>query len=220
VAKTGGLHFDTEFFGREDRAAPAEDLAGTNLGGAENLHGAMEAGLSGAEGLREVAELEGLFAEAFGKEGIGNGPKMDAGAVEIPEKADGESGGNFRGADAMMPENGREDARVRGLGEAVTFFFLLKVETGFDGGGAAGPVDFQGAKEDEGFSARGAEPSKVVRDEEAGRVGEVGNAVGVAEEETGGPGHDQDDFRRAPARKPARRKPSRTRGRRRSKPKR
>jgi len=218
--EAGGLHFDAESFGREDGTSPAEDLAGANLGDAENFHGAMEPSLGGAQGLGEVADLKVAFLETFRKEGVGNGLKADAGAPEIAKETDGKAGGNFGGADAVVPENGREDARVRGLGEAEAPLFFLKVETGVDGGGAAGPVDFEGAKENEGLTARRAEPGKVVGDEETGRVGEIGNAVGVAEEETGGPGHDQEDFRRAPARKPARRKPRRTRGRRRSKPKR
>jgi hypothetical protein len=180
----------------------------------------MEPGFSGAQSLGDVPNFQTSFFQAFGEEGIGNGLKTDAGTPEITKETNGKAGGNFGGADAVVPENGREDARVRGLGEAEAPLFFFKVETGVDGGGAAGPVDFEGAKENEGLTARRAEPGKVVGDEETGRVGEIGNAVGVAEEETGGPGHDQEDFRRAPARKPARRKPSRTRGRRRSRPKR
>jgi hypothetical protein len=195
-------------------------LAGTNLGGAEDFHAAMEAGLGGAQGLGEVADLNVTFPETLWKERVGNGLQTDASTPEITKETDGKAGGNIGRADAVMPENGCEDARIRGLGESVAFLFFLKVEADVDGGGAAGPVDFQGPKEDEGFTAGGTEPGKVVRDEKTGRVGEIRNAVGVAEEETGGPGHDQEDFRRAPARKPARRKPSRTRGSLRSRPKR
>jgi hypothetical protein len=216
--EAGGFHLDAEALRSEDSPAPTEDLFRPNLGAAQDLDATIQAGFGGAKGLGEMAEFEGLFAQAFGKEGIGNGPEPDAGTPELLKQADRERGGNFGGADAMVPENGREDARVRGLGEAEALFFFLKVETGVGGGGAAGPVDFEGAKENEGLTARRAEPGKVVGDEETGCVGKVGNAVGVAEEETGGPGHDQEDFRRAPARKPARRKPSRTRGRRRSRP--
>jgi hypothetical protein len=140
--------------------------------------------------------------------------------LELPEKSHGKGGRNFCRADAVAAENGSQESGKRGLGETETFLFLLKIKAGVDPGGAARAVDFQGAEQNMGFSARGLEPNEIVRDEEAGRVGEVRYAVGVAEEETGGPGHVQEDFSRAPARKPARRKPRRTRGRRKSKPKR
>jgi len=170
--------------------------------------------------LGEVAEFKWAFFHTFWKEGIRNGPKTDPSTLEIPEEADGKAGGNFGSADPVLAQNGGEHLRVGGFGQAEANLFFLKIEAGVDGGGAAGPVDFEGTKESEGFTAGRAEPSKVVGDEKTGRVGEVGNAIGVAEKKTGGTRHDQEDFRSAPARKPARRKPSRTRGSRRSRPKR
>ena len=180
----------------------------------------MQSCLSGPQSLSNVAEFQRALFQSLGEERLRDGVETDSGFLELPKKSHGKGGWNLRRTDAVATENSSQNSGKRRLGEAEAFFFLLKIEAGVDPGGAARTVDFQGAEQDMGFSARSLEPGKVVRDEEAGRVGEVRYAVGIAEEETGGPGHVQEDLSRAPARKPARRKPSRTRGSRRSKPKR
>jgi hypothetical protein len=58
-----------------------------------------------------------------------------------------------------------------------------------DPASTARPVDFQWTQQGKGFSRNGLEPGEIVWDKEPGRVGEIGNAVGIADEETGDSGH-------------------------------
>ena len=121
-------------------------------------------------------------------------------------------------ADSMPAENGGQDLGISGWFRSEAFFLGAEVEALVHPRGSAGTIDLQRSEKGKGFSGAGLEPGKVIGNKKSRRVGEIGDAVGVADQETGKLGHSQEDLRRAPARKPARRKASSTIGIRRSKP--
>ena len=120
----------------------------------------------------------------------------------------------------MPTENRSQHVGIRCFFGSQAFFFGTEVEALVDLGGTTSSVDFQGPEKGEGFSGTGLEPGEVVGNKKTRRVGKIRKAVGIPDHETCDFGHGQEDLRRAPAKKPAKRKARSTIGIRRSKPKR
>jgi len=89
----------------------------------------------------------------------------------------------------MSAEDVCEGFGIRVLPVDHSFFLRREVEALVDSAGTACPVNFQWAQQGKGFPRSGLEPGEIVGDKQPGRVGEIGNAVGIADEETGGSGH-------------------------------
>ena len=145
--------------------------------------------LGGPDGLNDVMDLRRRFPETFWKKGFGNGLQLETGLGEAVGKANREGAGDFDGTHPMSAEDVCEYLGIGVLSFRHPFFLCRKVEALVDPTGTACPVDFQRAQQGKAFARGGLEPGEIIRDKQSGRVGEIGNAVGIADEETGDSGH-------------------------------
>jgi hypothetical protein len=145
--------------------------------------------LGGPNRLNDVADLRWRLPETFREKGFGNGLELETGLGEAVGKTNREGAGDFGRADSMSAEDVCECLGVGVLPVAHSFFLCGKIEALVDAAGTACPVDFQWAQQGKGFARSRLKPGEIVWDKEPGRVGEIGNAVGIADEETGDSGH-------------------------------